>query len=214
MFRRVRLFQRVVYCTDCSDGYRGVFITCRESLISCNLEIENNNCELVAYEIKPQNNGSLIVCSAYRSTSSSVDYLNQLCAHLETIKSNHSHLVIRRSQSPWHQLGGWLYWWTSVIRMTVVTLRTFLQLKAVDFQTHNYITIIYNEDHVHYSLQRVVSFFHSEQQNSVALVLSSQRLCYRNILFIWLQLLYNRSSARTSACVMSCCILYKQSTQN
>ena len=66
-----------VYQTDHNDGNGGVFITCRESFISCNLEIENNNCELVACKIKLQNNGSLIVCSAYRLPSSSVDYLNQ-----------------------------------------------------------------------------------------------------------------------------------------
>ena len=52
-----------VYQTNRSDGYGGVFLTCREPLISCNLEIENNSCELVAYEIKLQNNGSLTVCS-------------------------------------------------------------------------------------------------------------------------------------------------------
>jgi len=53
-----------------------------------------NNCELVAYEIKLQNNGSLTVLSAYQPPSSSVDYLNQLCAHLETIKSNHPNSTI------------------------------------------------------------------------------------------------------------------------
>ena len=78
-----------VYRRDRSDGYGGVLVTCREHLISCSLEIENNHCELVAYQVKLLNNGNLIVYSAYRPPSSSDDYLNQLCNHLESIKSNH-----------------------------------------------------------------------------------------------------------------------------
>ena len=78
-----------VYRTDRGDVNGGAFITCREPLVSCNLEIMNNNCELVACEIKLENSGSLIACSAYRPPSSSIDYLNQLGAHLEIIKNNH-----------------------------------------------------------------------------------------------------------------------------
>ena len=78
-----------VYRRDRSDGYGGVFVACHEPLISCSLEIENNHCELVACQVKLLNNSNLIVCSAYRPPSSSDKYLNQLCNHLEAIKSNH-----------------------------------------------------------------------------------------------------------------------------
>lgn len=83
-----------VFRKDRSDGYGGVFIACQESLIACNLEIENNCCELVACEVKLRNGNNLIVCSAYRPPSSNVDYLSQLCNHLESIKYNHPNSAI------------------------------------------------------------------------------------------------------------------------
>jgi len=83
-----------VYRKDRSDGYGGVFVACREPLISCNVYLENNNCELVACQIKLLNNSDLIVCSVYRPPSSSDDYLNQLCNHLESIKSSHPNSAI------------------------------------------------------------------------------------------------------------------------
>ena len=41
-----------MYHRDRSDDYGGVFVACREPLISCSLEIENNHCELVACQVK------------------------------------------------------------------------------------------------------------------------------------------------------------------
>ena len=79
---------------DSSDGYGGVFVACREPLITCNLEIENNCCELVACQVKLRNSGNLIVCSTYRPPSTNIDYLSQLCNHLESIKSNHPNSAI------------------------------------------------------------------------------------------------------------------------
>ena len=76
------------------DGYGGVFIACQESLISCSLEISDNFCELVTCEVKLLNSSNLIVCSAYRPPSSSDEYLNKLCNHLEFIKNNHPNLAI------------------------------------------------------------------------------------------------------------------------
>ena len=78
-----------VYSQDRKDGYGGVFIACRKSLISCSLEPTNNFCEVVAYKIKLFSNGNLIVRSAYRPPSSNDDYLVNLCKHLEFIKNSH-----------------------------------------------------------------------------------------------------------------------------
>ena len=83
-----------VYRCDRADGYGGVFIACHESLISCCLEIDGNLCELVACEVKLLNNSNLIVCSAYCLPSSSDEYLNKLCDHLEFIKNNHPNSAI------------------------------------------------------------------------------------------------------------------------
>jgi len=66
-----------------------VFIACKESLITCNLEIKNNSSKLVACEVNLQNNNNLIVCSAYHPPSSHVQYLSQLCSYLESMISNH-----------------------------------------------------------------------------------------------------------------------------
>ena len=75
-----------IYRQDREDGYGGVFIACRESLISCSLEPANNFCEIVACEI---NYSNLIVCSAYHPLSSNDNYLVNLCKHLEFIKNSH-----------------------------------------------------------------------------------------------------------------------------
>ena len=48
-----------VYHHDREDGYGGVFIACQDSLTSCNLEIPNNSCEIVACEIELLNNTKL-----------------------------------------------------------------------------------------------------------------------------------------------------------
>ena len=52
-----------VYCHDRIDGYGNVFIACRETLISYELEIDNNFTELIACEIKHTNISQLIVWS-------------------------------------------------------------------------------------------------------------------------------------------------------
>ena len=91
--------QTVVMATE-------VFLLLVENLLFHDLEIENSNCKLVACKIKLQNNGSLIICSAY------VPHLVVLIISINCVHpwkpSNQlpklSHLVIRRSQSPRHQL--------------------------------------------------------------------------------------------------------------
>ena len=76
-----------VYRHDCVDGYGSVFIACREILISCELEINDNFTELITCEIKLPNNSQVIACSIYCPPSSGVDYLTNLCNRLEYIRS-------------------------------------------------------------------------------------------------------------------------------
>ena len=76
-----------VYRQDRADGYGGLFIACRESLISCKMEI--NNYKMVACEIKLLDNSKLIACSIYRPPSSNDDYLANLCEYLESIRASH-----------------------------------------------------------------------------------------------------------------------------
>ena len=79
-----------VYHKDRADGYGGVFVACHRSLISSAVDIPDNTSELSACQISLPNNSKLIVCSVYRPPSSNINYLDDLCKQLESIKRNHS----------------------------------------------------------------------------------------------------------------------------
>ena len=55
-----------VYRKDRHDGYGGVFIACRNTLISSRLQPNETSSELVACQIQLADHSSLIACSIYR----------------------------------------------------------------------------------------------------------------------------------------------------
>jgi len=77
------------YRKDRADDYGGVFVTCHQSLISCAVDISDNNSELSVCQINLLNNSKLFVCSVYRPPSSNIHYLDDLCKQLESIKRNY-----------------------------------------------------------------------------------------------------------------------------
>ena len=79
----------IVYRCDRDDGYGGVFVACRDSLMSYELDLISISCELVVCQVKLSDNSSLIVCLIYRPPSSNDCYLENLCEQLECIKRSH-----------------------------------------------------------------------------------------------------------------------------
>jgi len=78
-----------VYRSDRPDGYGGVFVACKDNIPSCNVQLAETSCEIVACQIQLPNHPPLVVCSVYRPPSSNQSYLIELCQHLECIRCNY-----------------------------------------------------------------------------------------------------------------------------
>ena len=93
-----------IYRRDRSDGYGGVFIACRETLITEEV-VHEVNVEVVICHIKLLQHKSLIVCSVYRPPNNDISYMQHLCHLLESIVSKYRNCPIWRHKSPKCQLG-------------------------------------------------------------------------------------------------------------
>ena len=67
-----------MYRKDHVDGYSGVFIACRDILISKELTFTDSSSELVACKIQLADRSSLIACAIYHPPSSDESYLEDL----------------------------------------------------------------------------------------------------------------------------------------
>ena len=79
----------IVYRKDRSDGYGGVFIAHRNTLIFSELQLADCSSELVACQIQLADHSSLIAYSIYRPPSGSDLHLEELYNQLSQIRSNH-----------------------------------------------------------------------------------------------------------------------------
>jgi len=79
----------VVYRKDRDDGYGGVFVACRETLATSDIQLTISSSELVACHISLTDHNSLIACSVYWPPSSDASYLQELCQQLATIQANY-----------------------------------------------------------------------------------------------------------------------------
>jgi len=77
-----------VYRKDRSDGYGGVFVACRNSIISEELNLDSN-AEIVACRIDQNESQPLIICSLYRPPDNNLIYMKALCDTLADIAANH-----------------------------------------------------------------------------------------------------------------------------
>jgi len=75
-----------VYHSDRPDGYEGVFVACQDTIPSCNVQLDEASCEIVACKIQLPNQPSLVICSVYRPPLSNLTYLVELCQQLECIR--------------------------------------------------------------------------------------------------------------------------------
>ena len=73
-----------IYRRDRSDGYGGVFIACHGTLISKELEHEEN-VQAVIYRIKVKRYKPLVICCIYRPSNNDILYLENLCNLLEDV---------------------------------------------------------------------------------------------------------------------------------
>lgn len=76
------------YRKDRKDGYGGVLVAVKNTLISQQLDIQTN-CEVVATRIEGNHNKSLIVASIYRPTNNDVEYLQALGDTIRKIAIEH-----------------------------------------------------------------------------------------------------------------------------
>ena len=88
MLRSVKS-SHVVYRKDRDDGYGGVFVACRETLATSDIQLTISSSELVACHISLTDHNSLIACSVYWPPSSDASYLQELCQQLATIQANY-----------------------------------------------------------------------------------------------------------------------------
>ena len=72
----------IVYCKDREDGYRGVLLAHKSSYKSYQL-ISDDTCELLACQIK-LNNNPLIILVASRPPRSDLTYLDKLCLKMKS----------------------------------------------------------------------------------------------------------------------------------
>ena len=76
-----------VYRQDRADGYGGVFLACRDNLITHEVTLTNTNCELIVCQVQFSNQCTLLACYIYRPPSSDELYLENLCQQLTNIRS-------------------------------------------------------------------------------------------------------------------------------
>ena len=73
-----------IYRHDREDGYGGVFLACRNTLISH--EFPHNGPEgTIACKIESTNGQSIFACCVYRPPNRSLDYTESICRSLENI---------------------------------------------------------------------------------------------------------------------------------
>ena len=74
----------VTYRNDRSDGYGGVAVAVKDTLISSEADIETKR-ELIAVQIEGEGNLSLIVATLYRSPNGNIEYMNTLCSDIHNL---------------------------------------------------------------------------------------------------------------------------------
>ena len=76
----------IVYRQDRADNYGGVFVACRDTLATHDIQVTVSSCKLIDCRICLSDHSSLIDCSVYRPPSSDGSYLAELCQQLTTIQ--------------------------------------------------------------------------------------------------------------------------------
>ena len=74
----------IVYRQDRADGYGGVFVACRDTLATHDIQVTVSSCKLTSSCLS--DHSSLIAWSAYRPPSSDISYLAELCQQLIPIQ--------------------------------------------------------------------------------------------------------------------------------
>ena len=77
-----------MYRQDRDDGYGGVFLACRDTLITHEITLTDTNCELTVCQINLNNHCTLLACSVYHPPSSDELYLENLCQQLTNIRTS------------------------------------------------------------------------------------------------------------------------------
>jgi len=74
----------VTYRKDRSDGYGGVLVAVKDTLISSEVDIETKS-ELIAVQIEGEGKLPLIVASLYRQPNRNIEHMNTLCSDIHNL---------------------------------------------------------------------------------------------------------------------------------